>query len=108
MIRRPPRSTLSSSSAASDVYKRQNIKSLSKRYWTSSAIYDLYFFLKLYIVILYYSLKKEVLQASIECSQHLVGAFSLKFSDFTRTGRSLFQFLYFFNYKLSLEDSFSR
>src|SRR5664280_2478284 len=30
MVRRPPRSTLSSSSAASDVYKRQHISSLSE------------------------------------------------------------------------------
>ena len=32
MIRRPPRSTLSSSSAASDVYKRQKIDSAVWRY----------------------------------------------------------------------------
>src|SRR5665648_647666 len=31
MIRRPPRSTLSSSSAASDVYKRQGFKALARR-----------------------------------------------------------------------------
>eukprot|EP00828_Plagiopyla_frontata_P021405 TRINITY_DN279_c0_g1_i13.p3 TRINITY_DN279_c0_g1~~TRINITY_DN279_c0_g1_i13.p3 ORF type:complete len:111 (+),score=15.42 TRINITY_DN279_c0_g1_i13:108-440(+) len=30
MIRRPPRSTLSSSSAASDVYKRQSLESVPK------------------------------------------------------------------------------
>src|SRR5665648_1296228 len=34
MIRRPPRSTLSSSSAASDVYKRQPaLKSMQRVYW---------------------------------------------------------------------------
>src|SRR5674536_317077 len=33
MIRRPPRSTLSSSSAASDVYKRQAIGWLKRRGW---------------------------------------------------------------------------
>src|SRR5665648_1288233 len=31
MIRRPPRSTLSSSSAASDVYKRQTIKAIENK-----------------------------------------------------------------------------
>ena len=39
MIRRPPRSTLSSSSAASDVYKRQdNDKSVIKTWSRSSTI----------------------------------------------------------------------
>src|SRR5674536_109909 len=32
MIRRPPRSTLSSSSAASDVYKRQGIRALAPQF----------------------------------------------------------------------------
>src|SRR5674536_258642 len=36
MIRRPPRSTLSSSSAASDVYKRQTLKRHFTRKWDLS------------------------------------------------------------------------
>ena len=35
MIRRPPRSTLDRSSAASDVYKRQNINSMVERVFLS-------------------------------------------------------------------------
>src|SRR5665648_177885 len=50
MIRRPPRSTLSSSSAASDVYKRQILNILSKpiklleslRYWRDWPVEPLY------------------------------------------------------------------
>ena len=37
MIRRPPRSTLSSSSAASDVYKRQTLKHLGVRTFITTA-----------------------------------------------------------------------
>src|SRR5665648_1021683 len=54
MIRRPPRSTLSSSSAASDVYKRQHQHSLKVSYFTFVAytfgmVYSLLQFL--YILI---------------------------------------------------------
>ena len=39
MIRRPPRSTLSSSSAASDVYKRQFLSSSTQNHAESSRNY---------------------------------------------------------------------
>src|SRR5665648_1302652 len=61
MIRRPPRSTLSSSSAASDVYKRQGV--LNTR---SKDFYDIYKLSKLRGIGIDYSLCKKALIATME------------------------------------------
>src|SRR5665648_1300025 len=58
MIRRPPRSTLSSSSAASDVYKRQDIWFESNKFAMIASDFDLTI-LPLVVICLKFSAKKS-------------------------------------------------